>query len=120
MITTTTFAYMGNIHFKLSGTFAIKYLPVEVEYPREFCLIDRWGPVEDIDKEQTTYLPEAGLEWVEAGQGVFYGLEGEGMIYPNHLYEYYNLIVLRPNWVPAKIALNIVEGKMGLNSNGKH
>lgn len=104
---------LGIISLKHQGSFAIKESPVELEMPLENYMIDRWGPVSDTDKDMISQFPEIREEWVKTSTDIWFGFEGEGMVFPNHIFEYYNLIVLRSILIDSFSAVDIVAVKLG-------
>lgn len=105
--------HLGMIKVKHQGSFPLRIHPtIEGAMPENFTL-DRWGPISDSDKDRIAQFPQTREEWVETATDVWFGFEGEGMIFPDHIYEYYNLIVVRPKLIDMFTAVDIVGTRLG-------
>lgn len=101
----------GGIRLKLIGTFALKEHPADPSITASAYHVDRWTPVGDRDRDMISALRGVDGGWISAYDDVWYGFEGEGMITDKHIYEYYNLIVIRPSVMPPKMAVKVAEAK---------
>lgn len=108
----TTFADFGPVRLRLVGTFAAKRHPVSGEVPVDSLRVDRWTPSADRDKDMVSSLKQVREGWMEAGGGIWFGFEQESAVYPEHVFDYYNLIVLRPSSVDKREAVRAVADRV--------
>lgn len=95
------------VSLKYDGSFLVK----NEASPNPDCMYyaDRWSATDDFSREVLSSLPEREKGWTEVAGGVLYGLENEAKVWPEHIKEYYNLVILRPYYVFPMDALRAVE-----------
>lgn len=97
----------GQMNVKYAGSFALRSEAAPIRGVQYYA--DRWSPLDDRSKDMISSMRERDEEWVSVpGTYILYGLEQESVLWPEHVFDYYNLIVLRPFYISAKEALKCV------------
>jgi len=108
-----TRARLGKIILRHEGSYAIRQHPTDGASPAHLFVVDRWCPVSDLDRDMISQHKETREEWVQASPEIWFGFEGEGMVFPEHIFEYYNLVVVRPKILDKRKAVEAISEKLG-------
>lgn len=107
-----TYGTVNGIKLKLSASFSLRELPVETNLPLTVAMIDRWTPMDERSKDRISSFKEVDEGWIEAYDDVWFGFEGEDMVFPEHVFSYYNIVVLRNKMMMPQEALSRVEARL--------
>jgi hypothetical protein len=105
---------IGDIRVKHIATFQLKEFPFSTGFPAKEFSVDRWTPMGDTDKERVNAWKLADEGWESIlTERVWFGLEKEDKVYPNHLFEYHNVVVIRPTLIDRSVVLDMIAYKVG-------